>query len=120
MKSTAARLTIVLTVLTAFFVFAGASAAADATAKVDINTASKTQLETLNGVGDALADRIIEYRENNGLFKTPQDIQNVKGIGPSTFKKNQDRIVVGTPEPAEETPKTPSKEAPKSQDKPKS
>jgi len=99
--------------------FSGVSMAADAAGKVDINTADKAQLKTLNGVGDALADRILDYRKKNGPFKTPEDLQNVKGIGPSTFKKNQDRIVVGKPAPAEETPKTP-KEAPKSQDKPKS
>ena len=113
-------LTAVLTALAALMLFSGVSMAADAAGKIDINTADKAQLKTLNGVGDALADRILDYREKNGPFKTPEDLLNVKGIGPSTFKKNKDRIVVGMPAPVKETPKTPPKEAPKSQDKPKS
>lgn len=104
MKRTAARLTLILVALAAFFVFAGVSAAEDATAKVDINTASKAQLKTLTGVGNALADRIIEYREKNGPFKNPSDLKNVKGIGPSTLSKNKDRIVAGTPAAVKETP----------------
>lgn len=54
---------------------------------VDVNTASESELERLPGVGPSLARRIIEYREANGRFATPDDLQNVSGIGPSKFAK---------------------------------
>ena len=54
---------------------------------VDVNTASEAELERLPGVGPSLARRIIEYREANGPFATPDDLQNVSGIGPSKFAK---------------------------------
>lgn len=62
--------------------------------KVNINTATKDQLMTLKGVGEAYADRIIEYRDKNGPFQTPEDLLKVKGIGEKTLEANQDRIVV--------------------------
>ena len=54
---------------------------------IDVNTASESELERLPGVGPSLARRIIEYREANGPFGTPDDLQNVSGIGPSKFAK---------------------------------
>lgn len=54
---------------------------------VDVNTASEAELERLPGVGPSLARRILEYREANGPFATPDDLQNVSGIGPSKFAK---------------------------------
>ncbi len=120
MRSRAGYVAAILTALAALFLFAGASVAADAADQVNINTADKARLKTLNGVGDALADRILDYRKKNGSFKKPEDIQNVKGIGPATFKKNKSRIIIGTPEPVKAAPKTTPKAAPKSQDKPKS
>lgn len=48
---------------------------------VDINLATAEQLMTLNGIGKALADRIVSYRLNNGHFQTVDDIVYVKGIG---------------------------------------
>lgn len=54
---------------------------------VDVNSASESELERLPGVGPSLARRIIEYREANGPFATPDDLQNVSGIGPSKFAK---------------------------------
>lgn len=54
---------------------------------VDVNTASESELERLPGVGPSLARRIIEYRQANGPFATPDDLQNVSGIGPSKFAK---------------------------------
>jgi len=54
---------------------------------VDVNTASENDLERLPGVGPSLARRIIEYRQANGPFTTPDDLQNVSGIGPSKFAK---------------------------------
>ena len=49
--------------------------------KVNINTASKEELIGLNGIGEVLADRIIEYREANGGYKDVRELTNVKGIG---------------------------------------
>jgi len=54
---------------------------------VDVNTASESDLERLPGVGPSLARRIIEYRQANGPFTTPDDLQNVSGIGSSKFAK---------------------------------
>ena len=65
-----------------------------ATGKVNLNTASATQLDSLPGIGPAYASRIIEYREANSGFKTIEEIENIKGIGPKTFEKLKDLITV--------------------------
>ena len=62
--------------------------------KVNINTASKEELMTLSGIGEAYAERIIQYRSTNGSFQTPEDILKVKGIGQKIFDANKDRIIV--------------------------
>ena len=54
---------------------------------IDINTATEAELTQLPGVGPSLAGRIVEYRQSNGPFQTPDDLQNVSGIGPSKFAK---------------------------------
>jgi len=65
--------------------------------KVNINTADAEELQTLlNGVGPQKAAAIVEFREKNGLFKTPADLMNVKGIGEKTFEKNKDIIIVSS------------------------
>jgi len=56
-----------------------------ATGVVNINTAGAEQLQLLPRVGPALADRIIEFREANGLFKSIDEIVAVKGIGESSL-----------------------------------
>jgi competence protein ComEA len=62
-----------------------ATAAEPQTAKVNVNTASATQLALLPRVGPAVAARIVEYREANGAFKTLEDLMLVRGIGEKTF-----------------------------------
>jgi competence protein ComEA len=62
---------------------------------VDINTATAKELETLPGVGEVTAQRIIAYREANGPFQTIEDIQNVSGVGPKTFEGLKDLITAG-------------------------
>ena len=62
--------------------------------KINLNTASATQLDTLPGIGPAYAGRIIDYRNANGGFKTIEEVQNVKGIGPKTFDKMKDMISI--------------------------
>ncbi len=62
---------------------------------VNINTASAEELAAnLIGVGPKKAMAIIEFRETNGPFFSPEEIVNVKGIGPKTLEKNQKNIVV--------------------------
>ncbi len=60
--------------------------------KVSINTATKEELMTLTGIGDSKAEDIIKYREENGPFKTIEDIKNVSGIGDSLFAKIKENI----------------------------
>lgn len=59
---------------------------------VNLNTATKEELDTLPGIGPAMASRIIEYRQANGGFKSIEDIKEVKGIGEAKFAKMKDRL----------------------------
>ena len=63
-------------------------------AKVNINTASKEKLETLPGIGETTAQKIIDYRETNGKFKTIEDIKNVSGIGDAKYESLKNKITV--------------------------
>lgn len=75
---------------------AGASAAAGgAGGKVNINTASAAQLDTLPGVGASTAEKIVADREANGPFKTVEDLKRVSGIGDKKFAALADAICVG-------------------------
>jgi len=62
--------------------------------KIDLNKADKKELMNLNGVGEATAKAIIEYREKNGPFKSIEEIKNVSGIGEKSFEKIKDYIKV--------------------------
>jgi competence protein ComEA len=62
---------------------------------VNINTADKAALITLNGIGDAYAQRIIDYRTQHGPFAAIEDIIKVSGIGTVTFGKIKNFITVG-------------------------
>ena len=68
------------------------SAAADPSGLVNINIASKDELMTLNGIGEVMAERIIEYRTGN-RFKNKEDIMSVKGIGSGIYEKIKDSII---------------------------
>jgi len=63
--------------------------------RININEADKEALMTLNGIGDSKAENILTYREENGLFKSIEEIKNVSGIGEATFNNLKDSIVVG-------------------------
>ena len=60
--------------------------------KININKASAVELTQLKRIGPKLSERIVEYREKHGPFERPEDIMQVKGIGPKTFELNKDRI----------------------------
>jgi competence protein ComEA len=68
--------------------------ATKADAPVNINTASVKQLMTLEGVGQKVAEKVVEYRSAHGPFKKPQEIRKVQGIGSGLWEKNRERIVV--------------------------
>lgn len=61
---------------------------------VNINTATLEQLDTLPGVGEATANKIITYREEKGGFKSIEDLKNVKGIGDKKFEDMKSSICV--------------------------
>ena len=65
--------------------------------RVDINEGTIEQLDTLPGIGPATAQKIIEFRENNGPFLTVEEIMLVSGIGPATFERLESLITVGNP-----------------------
>ncbi|MBI2217985.1 MAG: helix-hairpin-helix domain-containing protein [Candidatus Rokubacteria bacterium] len=65
-----------------------------ASAPVNINTASVDQLMTLSGIGRKVAEKIVQYRTTHGVFKKPQEIRRVQGIGAGLWERNRGRIVV--------------------------
>ena len=62
--------------------------------KINLNSATITELDSLPGIGPTYAQRIIDYRGQNGGFKSIEDVKNVKGIGEKTFEKFRDKITV--------------------------
>lgn len=64
--------------------------------KININAASVEELVQLKGIGPKKAAKIVEFRETNGPFRTPEDLIKVPGVGPKTFEANKERIVVKT------------------------
>ena len=61
---------------------------------INLNTATREQLQTLPRIGPATAKRIIEYRETSGRFSSVEDLANVKGIGQKTLERIRHRVVV--------------------------
>lgn len=74
----------------AFFVFSAAAMAA-----VDLNTATKSELDGVKGIGPVKAQAIIDYRMKNGPFKSVDDLKNVKGFGDKTVAKMRSELTVG-------------------------
>ena len=72
-----------------------AAAAPPEAAPVDVNTADAELLETLPGIGPALAGRILEYREANGPFRHLCEFMNVEGIGSEVYEGLRGRIALG-------------------------
>jgi competence protein ComEA len=68
-----------------------------ASAPVNLNTATAAQLDALPGIGKAVAERIVEYRQKNGAFKKPEELMNVRGIGEKNFLKLKALVTVSAP-----------------------
>ena len=76
----------------------GSQPSADERSAIDLNTAGRTALESLPGVGPRTAELIIEYRTESSGFKKVEDLMNVKGIGEATFLRIRELMRVGTSE----------------------
>ena len=62
--------------------------------KINLNTAGKEELMTLRGIGEAKAEAILRYREEQGPFESIEEIMNISGIKEAAFQKIKDDITV--------------------------
>lgn len=62
--------------------------------QVDLNTATVEQLQTIDGVGPVMAERIFTWRQEHGRFTSVDELQEIDGIGPKKFAKLKDRVRV--------------------------
>lgn len=72
----------------------GSSKSTTSNAKVNINTATQEELDTLPGIGPSIASKIIDYREQNGKFNSIEEIKEVSGIGDAKYEKIKDSITI--------------------------
>ncbi len=63
---------------------------------ININTATRAELQSLSGIGPVLSQRIIDYREKHGAFATIEELDDVYGIGPKRLAAMRDRVTVDT------------------------
>ncbi len=84
-----------LLIFIAFFAFSGFAMAA-----VNLNTASKEELDTVKGIGPKKAEAIIEYRKKNGPFRTVDDLKKVPGFGDKSVEKMRSDLTVNGAAPA--------------------
>ena len=89
-----------LLILLAFFAFSGMAIAA-----VNLNTASKDELQAVKGIGPKNADAIIEFRKKNGPFKTVDDLKNVKGFGDKSVDSIRSELTVESAAPSKKSDK---------------
>jgi len=88
-------LTLVLAVaLTAFVPFESYAASQTEVKKININTATSAELQKLPRIGEKVAQKIIDYRKENGKFKSTTDLMKIKGIGEKIYDLIKDRITV--------------------------
>ncbi len=92
------KLTVSLGLLAFLFwlVFNPVASSAAPPKKVNINTASVAELQTLPRIGPQIAQRIVDYRTKNGKFKRVEDIMKVRGIGEKVFEEIKDKITIGS------------------------
>jgi len=64
------------------------------TSKININTATIEELDNLPGVGEATANKILNYREENGMFKSIEEVKNVNGIGEKKYIDIKEKICI--------------------------
>lgn len=80
------------------FAYAAPKAQIDSTVQVqnavNLNKASLEDLQSIRGVGPALADRILQYRQEHGRFEKVEDLVNVRGIGQAKFEKMKSQISI--------------------------
>ena len=62
---------------------------------IDINSATAAELEQLPGVGPSLARKIVEFRDQNGAYRTVDDLLKIRGIGEKSLERFRDKIIVG-------------------------
>lgn len=62
--------------------------------RIDLNSATAQEFESLPGIGEVLAQRIVDYRETNGGFHTTEELLDIKGIGEKTYAKIADYVEV--------------------------
>ena len=96
MKQPTSRLAAGLLALT--FLTFGWMAATAASAEIeplDLNRATAQELIELPGIGEAMAKRILDFREQNGPFKRVEDLMKIKGIGEKSFEKLRPYVRVG-------------------------
>jgi len=99
--STVARLLVALLLATgpltaaASLVHAAGPDARQESAPVDVNSASVEELMSVPGIGQVVAQRIVEFREKNGPYKSVDDLLKVQGIGEKSLAKLRDRLTVG-------------------------
>ena len=72
----------------------GGTQAEGSAGKINLNTASQSELEQLPGVGPVTASAIVEWRTKNGKFSSPEQLQEIDGIGPKSFAKLSEKVCV--------------------------
>ena len=75
-------------------VTSSSSSSSKNTSKVNINKATEAELETIPGIGPSTALKIINYRNENGKFKSIEDVKNISGIGDAKYEKMKNYITI--------------------------
>jgi competence protein ComEA len=83
--------------------------AAVETPHLNINTATVQELQLLPRVGPALAQRIVEFRESNGAFKSPEELMRVRGVGEKSYALLKPYLAVSGPTTLKEKVRSPRK-----------